>query len=121
MDFKLRTRRFDDLTNWEIEQYEYDLMMGRTKDAKTGEDLGDVVLRGDHLYAENSKTRKLNIPMDNNKIYPGHEPSIKLRDILDGKYLYIKKELKPRIMLGEKIDSNNELCIYLYPKINFSI
>ncbi|MCR4623790.1 MAG: hypothetical protein K5780_04005 [Alphaproteobacteria bacterium] len=25
----------------------------------TGEDLGDVVLRGDHLYAENSKTRKL--------------------------------------------------------------
>ena len=58
---------------------------------------------------------------DNNKIYPGHEPSIKLRDILDGKYLYIKKELKPRIMLGEKIDSNNELCIYLYPKINFSI
>ena len=48
------------------------------------------------------------------------EISSNLGDILDGKFLYIKKKLKPRTILGEKIYSNNELDYYLYPKANLS-
>lgn len=55
---------------------------------------------------------------DNNEIDPRHESLINLEDILDGKYL---QKLKRRKILGEKIYSNNKLCLYLYPKINFSI
>lgn len=42
-------------------------------------------------------------------------------DILDGKNLYIKKKVILRKISVEKIDSNNDLSIYLYPKSNFSV
>ena len=42
-------------------------------------------------------------------------------DILDGKNFYIKKKVIPRKISVEKIDSNDDLSIYLYPKSNFSV
>ena len=38
-----------------------------------------------------------------------------LNEILDGRNLYLKKEKKQRIILGNKIDTINDLDIYLYP------
>ena len=57
---------------------------------------------------------------DYNEITGQDESLTKLGDILDGKKLYIKKKINPRKILGEKIDSNNDLSFYLYPKPNFS-
>ena len=42
-------------------------------------------------------------------------------DILEGKNFYIKKKVIPRKISVEKIDSNDDLSIYLYPKSNFSV
>ena len=59
--------------------------------------------------------------VDNIEIDNKYESFINLIDILDGKNLYIKKKIKSRKILGEKIDSNDDLSIYLYPKPNFSV
>ena len=56
---------------------------------------------------------------DEEEILKEKESSIKLKDILDGKYLYIKKEIK-RDMLGTKIGTNHGLNFYLYPKKELS-
>ena len=58
---------------------------------------------------------------NNNEIVEQKESLFKIEDILDGKTLYIKKKLNPRKLLGEKIDSKDDLFFYLYPKPNFSI
>ena len=57
---------------------------------------------------------------DNNEISEKDELLLNLKDILDGKLLYIKKKLKSRIILGEKIETKNNLDYYLYPKFNLS-
>ena len=57
---------------------------------------------------------------DNNEISEKDELLLNLNDILDGKLLYIKKKLKSRIILGEKIETKNNLDYYLYPKFNLS-
>ena len=49
-----------------------------------------------------------------------NEISSNLGDILIGKKLYIKKWLKPRKILGVKIDSNDDLDYYLYPEPDLS-
>ena len=56
---------------------------------------------------------------NNNEIVEQIESLFKIEDILDGKTLYIKKKLNPRKLLGEKIDSKDDLFFYLYPKPNF--
>ena len=56
---------------------------------------------------------------DEEEILKEKESSIKLKDILDGKYLYIKKEIK-RDMLGTNIGTKNGLNFYLYPKKELS-
>lgn len=43
-----------------------------------------------------------------------------LDDILDGKNLYIKKKFKKRQILGEIIDSKNDLNFYLFPNVDLS-
>ena len=48
------------------------------------------------------------------------ESDLILKDILDGKRLYIKKIIKKRIMLGEKIESKNGIDYYVYPKYEFT-
>ena len=55
---------------------------------------------------------------DNNEISEKDELLLNLKDILDGKLLYIKKKLKSRIILGDKIETKNNLDYYLYPKFN---
>ena len=55
---------------------------------------------------------------ENNEISIDDEFSSTLNDVLDGKNLYIKKRLKPREVLGEKLYSKNGLNFYLYPKAN---
>ena len=55
---------------------------------------------------------------ENNEISIDDEFSSTLNDVLDGKNLYIKKRLKPREVLGEKLYSKNGLNFYLYPKTN---
>ena len=57
---------------------------------------------------------------DNNEISEKDELLLNLNDILDGKLLYIKKKLKSRIILGDKIETKNNLDYYLYPKFNLS-
>ena len=57
---------------------------------------------------------------DENEIPKDEESKKKLRDILDGKNLHIKKEKKRREKLGILIESNDELEYYLYPKIEIT-
>ena len=57
---------------------------------------------------------------NDNEITKEEEASCKLNDILEGRYLYIKKKIKTRKIVGEKIDSNNGLDFYLYPKANLT-
>ena len=56
---------------------------------------------------------------DEEEILKEKESSIKLKDILDGKYLYLKKEIK-RDMFGTKIETRNGINFYLYPKKELS-
>lgn len=58
---------------------------------------------------------------DENEISKEEELSKKLSDVLDGKNLYIKKEIKKRKILGEKIHSEGDLDYYLYPKFEMNI
>ena len=44
------------------------------------------------------------------------ESELKLKDILDGRNLYLKKELIKRTMLGRKVDPKNGLDFYVYPQ-----
>ena len=39
-----------------------------------------------------------------------------LDDILDGKNLYLKKEIFKRTMLGEKVNTENGLDFYVFPQ-----
>ena len=55
---------------------------------------------------------------ENNDISPKDELSNTLNDILDGKKLYVKRKIKQRKILGDKIDTINNLDLYLYPNIN---
>ena len=55
---------------------------------------------------------------ENNEISPKDELSNTLNDILDGKKLYVKRKIKQRKILGDKIDTINNLDLYLYPNIN---
>jgi len=48
------------------------------------------------------------------------EETTKLEEILDGKNLYLKKEIISRVMLGRKVDSKNGLDFYVYPQINLT-
>ena len=56
---------------------------------------------------------------DDNEIPKEKESTTKLKDILDGKNLIIKK-IDDKIMLGRKIESKNGLDFYLYPQINLT-
>ena len=55
---------------------------------------------------------------ENNEIFPKDELSNTLNNILEGKNLYFKRRIKQRKILGDKIDTINNLDIYLYPNIN---
>ena len=56
----------------------------------------------------------------NTEVSKNEVSDLKLKDILDGKRLYIKKIIKKRIMLGEKIESKNGIDYYVYPKYEFT-
>ena len=56
------------------------------------------------------------IDKNDNQIPEENESKIKLREIIDGRNLNIKKKLPQRNILGDKIDSNGELDYYLYPR-----
>ena len=54
---------------------------------------------------------------DEKEIIKKEDESVKtLDDILDGKNLYLKKELFKRTMLGEKVVTKNGLDIYVFPQ-----
>ena len=53
---------------------------------------------------------------ENNEISPKDEISNTINNI--GKNLYIKRKLKQRKILGDKIGTINNLDLYLYPNIN---
>ena len=53
---------------------------------------------------------------DEEEIKKEEESEIKLADILDGKNLYLKKEIFKRTMLGEKVDTENGLDFYVFPQ-----
>ena len=53
---------------------------------------------------------------DENDISKEKEPEIILKDILDGKNLYLGKEVINRVMLGKKLNSRNGLDFYEYPQ-----
>jgi len=57
---------------------------------------------------------------DEEEIPKENESNIKLKDILDGKNLYLKKEKINRKMLGEKIKSENGFDFYVYPQIELT-
>ena len=57
---------------------------------------------------------------DEKEILKQSEGDIILEDILDGKNIYIKKEIIPRKVLGKKIDNRNGLDIYEYPLIKLT-
>ena len=57
---------------------------------------------------------------EDNEIPKDEESKKRLRDILDGKNLHIKKEKKKRKKLGTLIESNEELEYYLYPQIQIT-
>ena len=54
------------------------------------------------------------------EISKNKESDWKLRDVLGGRRLYIKKVIKKRIMLGEKIESKNGIDYYVYPEYEFT-
>jgi len=53
---------------------------------------------------------------DEEEIQKDKESHIKLEDILDGKNLYLQKEIIIRKMLGEKVETKNGLDFYIYPQ-----
>lgn len=53
---------------------------------------------------------------DEKEIPKEKESQTKLKDILDGKNLYIKKEKINRVMLGRKVETKNGLDFYVYPQ-----
>ena len=53
---------------------------------------------------------------DEEKIKKEDEAQIKLEDILDGKNLYLKKEIIKRKMIGEKYETKDGLDYYIYPE-----
>ena len=55
---------------------------------------------------------------ENNEISPKDELSNTLNNILDGKNLYIKRKIKQRKILGDKIGTINNIDLYLYQNIN---
>ena len=57
---------------------------------------------------------------ENQEILKENEPKIKLKDILSGNSMFLKKEIKKREMLGKKIESNGRFNYYLYPEIDLS-
>ena len=57
---------------------------------------------------------------DEKAIQKEKESEIILKDILDGKNMYLKKERKNRVMLGKKLENKNGLEFYVYPKINLT-
>ena len=57
---------------------------------------------------------------DEKEISKKSEGDIILEDILDGKNIYIKKEIIPRKVLGNIIDNRNGLDIYEYPLIKLT-
>ena len=54
------------------------------------------------------------------EVSKNEESDWKLKDVLDGKRLYIKKVIKKREMLGEKIESKNGIDYYVYPEYEFT-
>ena len=50
------------------------------------------------------------------KIKREDESAKTLDDILDGKNLYLKKEIFKRTMLGEKVETKNGLDFYVFPQ-----
>lgn len=52
---------------------------------------------------------------DDKEIPKEKETTTKLKDILDGKNLNLKKEMIKRLMLGRKAESKNGLDFYIYP------
>ena len=57
---------------------------------------------------------------DENDIPKEKEPEIILKDILDGKNLYLGKEVVNRVMLGKKVNFRNGLVFYEYPQRIFT-
>ena len=57
---------------------------------------------------------------EENEINKELEKKIIIRDILDGKNLIIKKEIKMRKALGNKIGSKDKLDYYLYPQFKLN-
>jgi len=57
---------------------------------------------------------------DDKEIPKEKETTTKLKDILDGKNLNLKKEMIKRLMLGRKAESKNGLDFYIYPPRNLS-
>ena len=57
---------------------------------------------------------------ENQEILKENEPKIKLKDILSGNDMFLKKEIRKREMLGKKIESNDRFNYYLYPEIDLS-
>ena len=55
-----------------------------------------------------------------NDILKNQESNKILKDILDGKFLYIKKQIEKRNMKGEKISKIGDLNFYLYPSEPFT-
>ena len=81
--------------------------------------------KGNLKTTRNKLKDKIDFPFtflddDNNEVSVEDELSITLEDILDGKKLHIKKQIKQRAILGTKIDSNNDLNYYIYPKFNLT-
>ena len=54
------------------------------------------------------------------EVSKNEESDWKLKDVLYGKRLYIKKVIKKREMLGEKIESKNGIDYYVYPEYEFT-
>ena len=61
---------------------------------------------------------------DENPIPKNEETNKKLKDVLDGRNLYLKKEIIKRTMLGENVPEkkgkNDGLTYYVYPQIELS-
>ena len=53
---------------------------------------------------------------DEEKIQKEDEDQTKLEDILDGKNLYLKKEIIKRKMIGQKYETKDGLDYYIYPQ-----
>ena len=58
---------------------------------------------------------------EDNEIEKNKENETILKEILDGKNVQLKKEIKERKMLGEFKKNKNGLNYYIYPKINLGI